>query len=233
MNVRHPRDFEGDLAAQIGSVKLGEKRLAELIKEFGVETVPRQSPNLDAAETRRGKSSAGRRHLSRALLDDDGRGNVDIAIRAKVTVKGNEMKLIWPSLIRKSSFINSSSPILQSAVVMAYASARSRYRAERRHDSTAFRQDARRNIIWAKPGAPVSVHIALQSGNHRGDRRCLAPACPERAMAGWENGLGSPSKAKTRGTVSRSFGMFHARQAPRIIGRDGWHGSGEWHSAGG
>ena len=30
VNVRHPRDFEGDLAAQIGSVHLGERRMQEL-----------------------------------------------------------------------------------------------------------------------------------------------------------------------------------------------------------
>jgi len=27
LNVRHPRDFRGDLAAQIGAAKLGEQRL--------------------------------------------------------------------------------------------------------------------------------------------------------------------------------------------------------------
>ncbi|MBV37598.1 MAG: 5-oxoprolinase, partial [Rhodospirillaceae bacterium] len=31
VNVRHPRDFQGDLAAQIGSVRLGERRLEKLL----------------------------------------------------------------------------------------------------------------------------------------------------------------------------------------------------------
>ena len=35
LNVRHPRDFRGDLAAQIGSAKLGEQRLDAVIAEFG------------------------------------------------------------------------------------------------------------------------------------------------------------------------------------------------------
>jgi N-methylhydantoinase B len=41
-NVRHPRDFEGDLSAQIGSVRLGERRLQQLVAEF--ERVSRRGP---------------------------------------------------------------------------------------------------------------------------------------------------------------------------------------------
>src|SRR5690242_2340094 len=39
LNVRHPRDFRGDLAAQIGAARLGEMRLATVIHEFGAETL--------------------------------------------------------------------------------------------------------------------------------------------------------------------------------------------------
>ena len=37
-NVRHPRDFRGDLAAMIGSAHVGERRFLALAKEFGWET---------------------------------------------------------------------------------------------------------------------------------------------------------------------------------------------------
>src|SRR6185437_3323339 len=37
-NVRHPRDFRGDLAAMIGSARVGERRLLALAAEFGWET---------------------------------------------------------------------------------------------------------------------------------------------------------------------------------------------------
>ena len=50
LNVRHPRDFRGDLAAQIGAAKLGEQRLAAVIAEFGA-----RHPG------RRGRGDAGRR----------------------------------------------------------------------------------------------------------------------------------------------------------------------------
>ena len=34
-NVRHPRDFQGDLAAMIGSARVGERRLLALLAEYG------------------------------------------------------------------------------------------------------------------------------------------------------------------------------------------------------
>ena len=34
-NVRHPHDFRGDLAAMIGSARVGERRLLALADEFG------------------------------------------------------------------------------------------------------------------------------------------------------------------------------------------------------
>ena len=51
VNVRHPRDFQGDLAAQIGSVRLGERRLETLMDEFGPDLVASAvDVILDAAE---------------------------------------------------------------------------------------------------------------------------------------------------------------------------------------
>ncbi|MBV8651625.1 MAG: hydantoinase B/oxoprolinase family protein, partial [Alphaproteobacteria bacterium] len=35
VNVRHPRDFRGDVAAIIGSARVGERRLLQLANEFG------------------------------------------------------------------------------------------------------------------------------------------------------------------------------------------------------
>src|SRR3984885_5036568 len=51
LNVRHPRDFRGDLAAQIGSARLGEQRLAAVIREFGADVLAASvEAMLDAAE---------------------------------------------------------------------------------------------------------------------------------------------------------------------------------------
>src|ERR687898_2538037 len=50
-NVRHSRDFLGDLRAMIGSARLGERRLLRLVDEYGVETLTAAVGEiLDSAE---------------------------------------------------------------------------------------------------------------------------------------------------------------------------------------
>ena len=93
LNVRHPRDFRGDLAAQIGAARLGEQRLlTRCIAEAG-EAVLAASVEamLDAAERHARGIVAGWRdgvYDGEAVLDDDGHGATDIAIRARVTKQG-------------------------------------------------------------------------------------------------------------------------------------------------
>ncbi|MDP7547263.1 MAG: hydantoinase B/oxoprolinase family protein, partial [Alphaproteobacteria bacterium] len=96
-NVRHPQDFQGDLAAQIGSVHLGERRLLKLVDEFGADVVEAAVEIiLDAAEKQARDVIATWKdgvYQGAALLDDDGRGNQDIAIRAKVTKRGSDLEI--------------------------------------------------------------------------------------------------------------------------------------------
>ncbi len=242
VNVRHPRDFEGDLAAQIGSVKLGEKRLSELIAEFGGETVTAAKERiLDAAE-RQARAvietwKDGVYH-GEALLDDDGRGNVDIAIRATVTVKGSEVEVdLTTSDPEVESFINSSFANTQSAVVMSYAFLLDPGIAQNagtiRPLSVKIKEGT---IVWARPGAPVTLCTSHCSQEIiEAIVAAIAPACPERAMAGW----GKRFRIAIKGEDPRNrrpfiWHMFHARPgAGASSGGDGWHGSGEWHSAGG
>ena len=88
-NVRHPRDFRGDLAAMIGSAHVGERRFLALADEFGWETTHAAiEAVLDGAERQTRAVIAEWKdgvYFGEALLDDDGRGNEDIHIRATVT----------------------------------------------------------------------------------------------------------------------------------------------------
>ena len=62
-NVRHPRDFLGDLRAMMGSARIGERRLLKLVDDYGLETVLEAVGEiLDGAErqSRASASAAGR-----------------------------------------------------------------------------------------------------------------------------------------------------------------------------
>jgi N-methylhydantoinase B len=241
-NVRHPRDFQGDLAAQIGSVRLGERRLLALIEEFSAGIVGAAIDIiLDAAEKQARDVIATWQdgtYDGVALLDDDGRGNQDIAIRVKATIKGSDVEIdLCRSDDQVTSFINSSHANMQSAVAMAMAFL---FDPETPKNDGSLRPVtvvAREgSVVWARPGAPVTL-----STSHCAQEiieaivKALAPACPERAMAGW----GRRFRIAIKGENPRNgqpfiWHMFHARPgAGASSGGDGWHGSGEWHSTGG
>jgi N-methylhydantoinase B len=241
-NVRHPRDFRGDLAAMIGSAHVGERRLLALAAEFGwplanaaIEAV------LDGAERQTRAVIARWRdgvYQGEALLDDDGRGNSDIHIRATVTKRGSNLTIdLSDSHPQVTSFINSSYPNMYSSVVVALS-----YLIDPdtpKNDGT-FRPltviAKPGTVVWANPGAPVTL-----ATNHCGQEvieaivKALAPACPDRAMAGW----GRRFRIAIQGRDPRSDKPFiwHFFQARPGGGAspagDGWPGAGEWQAAGG
>jgi N-methylhydantoinase B len=241
-NVRHARDFQGDLAAQIGSVKLGERRLLQLIAEFDAETILQSSESiLDAAEKQARAVISGWRdgiYHGSALLDDDGRGHDDIAIRVSVTKTGGDLTIdLSESDDQVASFVNSSHANMQSAVAMAMAFLLDPEIAKNDGSLRPIKVIARPgSVVWANPGAPVTL-----STSHCAQEiieaivKALAPACPERAMAGW----GRRFRIAIKGQDPRNgkpfiWHLFHARPgAGASSGGDGWHSAGEWHSAGG
>jgi N-methylhydantoinase B len=91
-------------------------------------------------------------------------------------------------------------------------------------------------VVWAKPGAPVTLCT-----NHCGQEiieaiiKALAPACPDRVMAGW----GRRFRVAIQGTDPRSgnpfiWHLFQARPGGGAsIASDGWPAAGEWQAAGG
>jgi N-methylhydantoinase B len=241
-NVRHPRDFRGDLAAMIGSAHVGERRLLALAAEFGwplanaaIEAV------LDGAERQTRAVIAqwqdGVYH-GEALLDDDGRGNSDIHIRATVTKRGSDLTIdLSDSHEQVASFINSSYPNMYSSVVVALSYLIDPDTSKNDGTFRPLKVVAKPGtVVWANPGAPVTL-----ATNHCGQEiieaiiKALAPACPDRAMAGW----GRRFRIAIQGKDPRSNKPFiwHFFQARPGGGAspagDGWPGAGEWQAAGG
>ena len=242
LNVRHPRDFRGDLAAMIGSARIGERRLNKLLAEFGsqqahaaVEAV------LDGAE-RQVRAMIGAWpdgiYKGEAFLDDDGRGNEDIYIRATVTKAGSDLEIdLTDCHPQVASFINSSFANTQSAVVVALAYL---IDPDTPKNDGAFRplkvKLREGTVVWPSPGAPVTLCT-----NHCGQEvmeaiiRALAPACPERVMAGW----GRRFRMAIQGTDPRTgktfiWHLFQSRPGGGAsVAGDGWPGAGEWQAAGG
>jgi N-methylhydantoinase B len=176
------------------------------------------------------------------LLDDDGRGHSDIHIRATVTKRGSDLVIdLSDSYEEVASFVNSSYPNMRSAVVVALS-----YLIDPqtpKNDGT-FRPITvlakPGTVVWANPGAPVTL-----ATNHCGQEileaiiKALAPACPDRAMAGWGRRFriaiqGKDPRANVPGGKPFIWHFFQARPGGGASpARDGWPGAGEWQAAGG
>ena len=242
LNVRHPRDFRGDLAAMIGSARIGERRLAQLLAEFGSATTHAGvEAVLDGAERQVRTIISGWKdgtYEGEAFLDDDGHTSKDIHIRARITKRGSDLEVdLTDSHPQVVGFINSSFANTHSAVVVALAYL---IDPDIPKNDGAFRplkvKLKEGTVVWPKPGAPVTLCT-----NHCGQEiieaiiRALAPACPDRAMAGW----GRRFRVAIQGVdprTSRPF-IWHLFQARPGGGAssagDGWPAAGEWQAAGG
>ena len=241
-NVRHPRDFRGDLRAMIGSARVGERRLLRLVEEYGLATVTAAVGEiLDGAERqardciRTWKDGVFR---GEALLDDDGHGETDIAIRATVTKRGDSLTVDLSESHRQvTGFINSSWPNTMSSVHMALA-----YLLDPRTPKNAgtFRPVTVRarpgTIVRPNPPAPVTLctnHCAQDIAEAM--LKALARSCPDRVMAGWSKRF----RIALQGVNPRTgrpfiWHLFHARGGGGASAAgDGWPTAGEGQAAGG
>ena len=242
LNVRHPRDFRGDLAAQIGAARLGEQRLRSVAAEVGgpllLEAVEGM---LDAAERRTRtivSEWADGVYEGEAFLDDDGFGRTNIRVRAVCTVAGSDVTIdLTKSDPQVTGFVNSSHANMQSAVTMAFAFLLDPDQARNDGAFRPLKVVARPGtIVWAEEGAPVTMCTSHCSNEIiEAIIVALAPACPARAMGGWGRRLRIAITGRDPRTNRRFiWHMFQARPGGGgSAAGDGWSTIGEWHSAGG
>lgn len=241
-NVRHARDFEGDLSAQIGSVLLADRRVKALAQEFDRATiVAAVNRMLEATEAQTRESIAQWKdgtYIGEAWLDDDGRGNDDILIRAKVTVDGSSLTVdLRECAPQVTSFVNSSPANTRSAVIVALSVLLDKEIAKNEGMVRPLTiLTTRGTIVDPDPGLPVTMCTSHCSNEIiEAVVTALSGACPEQAMGGWGRRLRIAIKGVDPRT-DRPFiwHMFHARPGGGASsGGDGWHNAGEWHSAGG
>ena len=241
LNVRHPRDFRGDLAAQIGAARLGEQRL------HGGPRRTRRRRCWPAPSRRCWTRPSGMRaaivaawhdgvYEGEAVLDDDGQGATDIAIRARVTKQGSDVTVdLTGSDPQVPGFVNSSHANMQSAVAMAFAFLLD---PDMARNEGAFRPlhvvASPGTIVWAEPGAPVTM-CTSHCSNEIIEAMIVALSA---GLSGASDGrLGAPLAHRDRAATDPRTGrrfiwhMFQARPGGGgSAGGDGCSTIGEWHS---
>lgn len=122
--VRTPAEREGDLAAQLAALRIGERRLRSLVVRYGREKLDAMAEELLAYAAR------GVRAMLRDVpdgswqftdsLDDDGAGGEEIEIRVRVTVRGESACFDFGGTTGPSRGpLNANPAIVRSAILYA------------------------------------------------------------------------------------------------------------------
>ena len=241
-NVRYPKNFLGDLNAQIGSILTAERRIRELVEHYGSERLTRIVDGiLDATEAQVRSFISDwpdGEYFGESHVDDDGFDSELIPIRARVTIAGDTLTIdLSESAGQVTGFINS-----------AYANTRSLAHAAIMYLAP---YDVPKNdgsmgplkviapeglIVNANSPAPVCM-----STNHCAEEiveaifKALAQAVPEAVNAGFSRRLRyAITGADPRTGESFLWHFFMARGGGgAALGHDGWSCVGEVNVAGG
>ncbi len=241
-NVRYPKNFLGDLNAQIGSVLTAERRIRELSDHYGPDRLTRIVDGiLDATEAQVRNFISDwpdGEYFGESLVDDDGFDSELIPIRARVAIAGDTLTIdLSESAPQVTGFINSAyanTRSLAHAAIMYLAP----YDVPKNEGSMGpLKVIAPRGLI-VNADAPAPV---CMSTNHCAEEiveaifKALAQAVPEAVNAGFSRRLRYAITGKDPRTgESFLWHFFMARGGGGAsLGHDGWSCVGEVNVAGG
>ena len=241
-NVRYPKNFLGDLNAQIGSVLTAERRIRELADHYGADRLIRIVDGiLDATEAQVRSFISDwpdGEYYGESLVDDDGFDSKLIPIRARVTVAGDTLTIdLSESAPQVTGFINSAyanTRSLAHAAIMYVAP----YDVPKNEGSMGPLEVIAPSGLIVNADSPAPV---CMSTNHCAEEiveaifKALALAVPESVNAGFSRRL----RYAITGTDPRTgesflWHFFMARGGGGAsLGHDGWSCVGEVNVAGG
>ncbi len=241
-NVRYPKNFLGDLNAQIGSVLTAERRIRELVHHYGADRLTSIVDGILDATEAQVRSFISEwpdgEYNGESHVDDDGFDSELIPIRAKVKVDGDTLTLdLSASAPQVTGFINS-----------AYANTRSLAHAAIMYIAPIDVPKNEGSMAPLKVIAPSGLIVnadspapVCMSTNHCAEEiveaifKALAQAVPESVNAGFSRRLRyAITGIDPRTGESFLWHFFMARGGGGAsLGHDGWSCVGEVNVAGG
>ncbi len=235
-NMRSRRNQEGDLNAQYGACRVGERNLIRLLDKYGVATVQAAIAEL--------KNMADRhmRHLiatipdgeyhGEAVLEDSGHGLGALTISADITIRGDHVHIAIDSPPQVPYFINSYAGNSMSGVLlglMMFAQVPPPYN-EGLYRCVSVDLGAKGTLVNAQEPAP-HVNCTTTPMETLTDAVCTAfeAAAPDRVTASW----GHASGINIAGIDPRTGEQYVTMVLASIISgagatqhMDGWHACG-------
>ena len=241
INSRTPELLDGDLRAMLGSTQIGAERVIGLTGELGVEPYLRYLDGvLDHADRRMRAAVAGLPdgvYAGEDHCDNDCFERVDVAIRVKLTVRGEELVADFSgSDAQIAGFKNSSLANTYSSVYLALASF---------FDTSIPRNEGtyrcltviapEGTIVNARPPAPMTMNTVFVAHEIvHAVWRALAEADPGRACAGWSKTMHNHVTARNADGTAWVMYQWHAMGTPGATAeRDGFPQMGHLITLGG
>ena len=235
-NMRARRDQEGDLRAQYGAVKVGERNLIALLDKYGVPTVRACIDELMNMADRQMRALIGSLpdgvYEDSALVEDAGHGFGDLEIKARVEIRGDTCKIAIHSPPQIPYFINSYAGNTVSGIylgLMMFAQVDPPYN-EGLYRCVELDLGPKGTLCNAVEPAP-SVNCTTTPMETLADavRKALERAAPDRAVASWGHANGVNIAGQDKRNNEEYVSMILASiisGAGATAYMDGWHACG-------
>ena len=121
-NSRTPKERKGDLAAQLASIRVGERRLKEIVTRYSLETTFEHMDALLDYSERLTRAAIGRipdgSYHQLDYMDDDGLSDQPVPIAVTITIDGEEMTVDFAGTSpQRDGCINTPLAVTASAVL--------------------------------------------------------------------------------------------------------------------
>lgn len=229
-NVRFPDQNLGDLRAQISSCRLGERRLIEMVRKYGLETVRAAIARIwDQSEERARnvvRAIPDGTYRASSFMDNDGvRLDEPLNVEVAVTVAGDELEIDFAGTHEQA--VGPLNCGVAGAIVASRVAFKCLTSPATTADEGAFRplklEVPPGTFISAEPPAPLSQWSTMLPTVIETVLTALAPAVPDRVPAAH---MGDPTACFIgRPSTATRPGFIHADPFP-----GGWgarpHGDG-------
>ncbi|WP_372599946.1 hydantoinase B/oxoprolinase family protein [Amphritea sp.] len=235
-NMRARRDQEGDLNAQYGACRVGERNLIALLDKYGVKQIQACIAELKNMADRQMRSLIEAvpdgEYFGSAVLEDSGHGFGEMEITSKVTIKGDKLHIEVQSPPQIPYFINSYEGNSMSGVylgLMMFAQLPPPYN-EGLYRCVSVDLGKKGTLCNAQEPAPhVNCTTTPMETLTDAVRKALEQAAPERVAASW----GHASGINIAGIDPRTGEQYVTMVLASIISgagatqvMDGWHACG-------
>lgn len=241
INSRTADLLDGDLRAMLGSTEVGARRVAALVAELGAESYFEHLAGvLDHADARMRQEIAALPdgdYFGEDRTDNDCFSKVDVAVKVRMTVRGDSLTLDFTgSSPQMKGFKNSSVANTWSAAYMALSSF---------FDTSIPRNEGtyrcvsiiapEGSVVNARAPAPMTMNTVFVAHEIiHAVWRALASALPGRACAGWSKTTHNHITARTPDGGSWVMYQWHIMGTPGATAeRDGFPQMGHLNSLGG